>query len=53
MIFGGFLDTDLTNQCYIIDHNKQSIQKLRKSHIRAIRQNGKNFNSEARINPES
>ena len=22
MIFGGFLDTDLTNQCYIIDHNR-------------------------------
>lgn len=31
MIFGGFLDTDLTNQCYIIDHNRQSIQKMKKS----------------------
>ena len=30
MIFGGFLDTDLTNQCYIIDHNRQTIQKLSK-----------------------
>lgn len=30
MIFGGFLDTDLTNQCYIIDHNCQSIQKMKK-----------------------
>ena len=30
MIFGGFLDTDLTNQCYIIDHNRQSIQKMKK-----------------------
>ena len=29
MIFGGFLDTDLTNQCYIIDHNTQSIEKMR------------------------
>jgi len=32
MIFGGFLDTDLTDQCYIIDHNRQSIQKMKKSH---------------------
>jgi hypothetical protein len=31
MIFGGFLDTDLTNQCYIIDHNRQSIQKMKKA----------------------
>jgi len=31
MIFGGFLDTDLTNQCYLIDHNRQSIQKMKKS----------------------
>lgn len=31
MIFGGFLDTDLTNQCYIIDHNRQSIQKMKRT----------------------
>ena len=31
MIFGGFLDTDLTNQCYVIDHNRQSIQKMKKT----------------------
>jgi len=30
MIFGGFLDTDLTNQCYIIDHNSQTINKMKK-----------------------
>ena len=30
MIFGGFLDTDLTNQCYIIDHNTQKISKMNK-----------------------
>ena len=30
MIFGGFLDTDLTNQCYIIDHNRHSIEKMKK-----------------------
>jgi len=30
MIFGGFLDTDLTNQCYIIDHNTKMIEKMRK-----------------------
>lgn len=30
MIFGGFLDTDLTNQCYIIDHNTQSISKMKR-----------------------
>ena len=33
MIFGGFLDTDLTNQCYIIDHNRQSIQKMKKNRV--------------------
>ena len=35
MIFGGFLDTDLTNQCYIIDHNRQTIQKMKKPALRA------------------
>lgn len=36
MIFGGFLDTDLTNQCYIIDHNRQTIQKMKKPSLRAV-----------------
>ena len=28
------MDTDLTNQCYIIDHNEQSIQKMKRKQNR-------------------
>ena len=28
MIFGGFLDTDLTSQCFIIDANSKEIRRM-------------------------
>jgi hypothetical protein len=28
MIFGGFLDTDLTSQCFIIDTNSKEIKRM-------------------------
>jgi hypothetical protein len=31
MIFGGFLDTDLTNQCFTIDTNTFEIKKMTES----------------------
>lgn len=28
MIFGGFLDTDLTSQCFVIDTNSKEIKRM-------------------------